>query len=73
MEIADTTGEAIERSKVRSLLDSIGRVFWGAKKEEEELRRLPPRTEPKQIEPPKVPPKVSPRKPRNIDDDEIPF
>jgi hypothetical protein len=47
MEAADTTGEAIERSRVRSLLDSIGRVIWGAKKEEEELRRLPPRTEPK--------------------------
>jgi hypothetical protein len=71
MEIADTTGEAIERSRVRSLLDSIGRVIWGAKKEEEELRRLPPRTAPKQIEPPKVP-QVPSRKAGNSDD-EIPF
>jgi hypothetical protein len=68
MEAADTTGEAIERSRVRSLLDSIGRVIWGAKKEEEELRRLPPRTEPKQIEPPKAPSRK-----RDDMDDEIPF
>jgi hypothetical protein len=68
MEAADTTGEAIEHSKVRSLLASIARVIWGAKKEEEELRRLPPRTEPKQLEPPKAPP----RKQGDMDD-EIPF
>jgi len=70
MEAADTTGEAIERSKVKSLLDSIGRVIWGAKKEEEEQRRLPPRTEPKQIEPPRIPSRS-----RTVGDmdDEIPF
>lgn len=70
MEAADTTGEAIDRSKVRPLLDSIGRVIWGAKKEEGEVRRLPPRTEPKQIEAPKAP-KSSGK--RGDLDDEIPF
>ena len=70
MEVADATGEAIDRSKVQSLLNSIGRVIWGAKREEEELRRLPPRVEPKQIEPPRAPP--ASRKGGDMDD-EIPF
>lgn len=69
MESADTLGEAIDRSRVRSLLDSIGRVMWGAKKDEEELRRLPPRAEPKRIEPPKAPS----GKQRGDMDEEIPF
>lgn len=65
MAVADTAGEAIERSQVRSLLDSIARVIWGVKKDEE-TKRLPPRAEPKQIEPPRAPK-------RSDMDDEIPF
>jgi uncharacterized coiled-coil DUF342 family protein len=65
MAVADTAGEAIERSQVRPLLDSIARVIWGVKKDEE-TKMLPPRAEPKQIEPPRAP------KSRDMDD-EIPF
>jgi hypothetical protein len=65
MAVADTAGEAIERSQVQSLLESIARVIWGVKKDEE-TKRLPSRAEPKQIEPPRVPK-------RSDMDDEIPF
>ena len=65
MAVADTAGEAIERSHVRPLLDSIARVIWGVKKDEE-MKRLPPRAEPKQIEPPRL-------LKRGDMDDEIPF
>jgi hypothetical protein len=67
MAVSDTAGEAIDRSQIRPLLESIARVIWGVKKDEE-TRRLPPRAEPKQIEPPRAP------KPKRGDmDDEIPF
>jgi hypothetical protein len=65
MAVADTASEAIERSQVRALLDSIARVIWGVKKDEE-TRRLPSRAEPKQIEPPRA-------SKRRGADDEIPF
>ncbi len=65
MAVADTAGEAIERSQVRPLLDSIARVIWGVKKDEE-TKRLRPRAEPKQIELPRAPK-------RGDRDDEIPF
>ncbi len=65
MAVADVVGEAIERSQIRSLLDSIAQVIWGVKKEEE-TKRLPPASEPKQIEPPRAPK-------RDQMDDEIPF
>jgi hypothetical protein len=66
MAVADTAGEAVERSQIRQLLDTIARVIWGIKKDEE-TKRLPPRIEPRQIEPPRAP------APKRDADDEIPF
>ena len=45
---------------VRKVIDSLAHLFWGARQESE--LRLPPRTEPKKIEPPQ---------PRMIDQEEV--
>lgn len=66
IEASGTLGEALEKSKIESLLDKVAYLFWGAK--QEETKRLPPPTERKRIEPPR------PATPRDSDDlEEAPF
>lgn len=63
IETAGTADEAAGKlnNNVRRLLDSIGKVIWGAK--QEETPKLPPPTTPKKLEGPKS----------KLADDEIPF
>ena len=61
IQAADVFGEAAEKAEpARKWLDSIGRLIWGAKQEEDEAKRLPAPKEIKQIE-------------QKKSDDEIPF
>jgi hypothetical protein len=54
----------------RILLNTIARVIWGTKKEEE-TKRLPAPTPPRRLEPPRP---VAPKLQKRGDmDDEIPF
>ena len=53
VETAGVVGDAVEKSKILDLLNAIGRVIWGSKKEQE-TKRLPAPKPPKQIEPPRV-------------------
>jgi hypothetical protein len=69
MEVSGVVGDAVVRSKVIDLLDSVGRLFWGAQTEKQ--KQLPPPQKPKTIEPPK--PKLASPKSRSDSDDEIPF
>jgi hypothetical protein len=64
IEVASVVGEAVDKSKLLELLDSVGRVFWGAQTEKQ--KQLPAPKQPK-LEPPK--PKIDPPKA----DDDIPF
>jgi hypothetical protein len=74
---AGLLGDAIEKSQVRGLLNSLERVFWGAQTEAQQ-RQLPPPSKPRQIEGPKGERTAAPTQ-REInargtgDDDEIPF
>jgi hypothetical protein len=75
--IAGVIGEAIEKSHIRHLLNSVERVLWGAQTETQQLS--PPPT-PRRIEGPKPAPRPAAkpeRKPpmtkRDDMDDEIPF
>jgi hypothetical protein len=52
VETAGNVGDVVEKSRILELLDSIGRVIWGSKKEEQ-TKRLPPPAPRKRIEPPK--------------------
>jgi hypothetical protein len=63
IEVADVTGDVVERSKVLEVLNAVARLFGTAKKEEG-ARRLPSPSKPKQIEH---------RKQAQIEDDDIPF
>jgi hypothetical protein len=49
IETADIVGEAVERSKLLEVLNSVARIF-GTAKEEEKTKQLPAPTKPKQIE-----------------------
>ena len=70
IESAGVLGDAVDKLEpVRKWLDTIGRVFWGAKKEED-TKQLPPPAEHKRIEAPRAP-QPSPKS-DNLDDD-IPF
>jgi hypothetical protein len=70
IDVSGLMGDVVERSKVIEILDSIGRVLWGAQTEKQ--KQLPPPTSPKRIEPPR--PKIEPRKRPSSDmDDDIPF
>lgn len=71
IEVAGIVGEVAEKSKFFKIMDSIGRVIWGAK-EEEAAKQLPPPAKPKQIEPPRAP-KPKPQDFTADPDDEIPF
>jgi hypothetical protein len=73
IEAADVVGQAVEQSKLLDVLNAIARIF-GAAKKEEETRRLPAPTKPKQIER-KTPssPKTFSTTKRGELDDEIPF
>jgi hypothetical protein len=64
VETAGVVGDVVEKSRILDLFDAIGRVIWGAKKEQE-TKRLPAPAPQKRIEPPKVK--------RGDMDDEIPF
>ena len=71
IEAGGVVGDVVEKSNILKLLDSIAKVFWGSKKEEE-TKRLPAPTPPKRLEPPRAP--ASKPAPRKGDlDDEIPF
>ena len=65
--ILGDVGEKLE--PYRKWLDTIGKLIWGAKKEEE-TKQLPPPSERKQIEPPRAP---KPSEKSGSQDDEIPF
>lgn len=70
IESAGVLGDAVdELEPIRKWLDTIGRVIWGAKKEED-TKQLPPPAEHKRIEAPGAP--EPPPKSDNLDDD-IPF
>ena len=64
IDAAGLVGDSVQKSHILKLLDSIAKVFWGSKKEQE-TKKLPPPAPTKRIEPPK----------RNSGDldDEIPF
>jgi hypothetical protein len=51
IEVSSVIGDAIVKSKVLDILDSVGRVIWGAQTERQ--KQLPPPKQPKSIEPPK--------------------
>jgi hypothetical protein len=64
IESAGIVGDVVEKSSILKVLDSIAKVFWGSRKEQE-TKRLPAPTPPKRIEPPRA---------NGGDlDDEIPF
>lgn len=65
IETSSMVGDAIDRTKVVDLLDSIARVFWGAQTEKQ--KQLPSPKAPKPLEPPR--PKVETPTPS----DDIPF
>ena len=70
IESAGVLGDAADKLEpVRKLLDTIGRVIWGAKKEED-AKQLPPPTELKRIQPPHTTEQLPEKD--NLDDD-IPF
>lgn len=69
IEVADVTGEVVERSKILEVLDAVARLF-GVGKKEESTRQLPAPTKPKQIEHKKS--DFGPSKASEMDDD-IPF
>lgn len=73
IEVAEVAGDMVEKSKILDLLNAVARVFGTAKKEEEQTKKLPPYTPPKQIE--DKTPKVAarPASKRGDMDDEIPF
>jgi hypothetical protein len=60
VEVAGVIGQSVEKTKVLEVIDAIGRVMWGSKKEE--TKRISPPTTPKRIGPP-----------RDDLNDEIPF
>jgi hypothetical protein len=50
IQAAEVLGEAAEKAEpARKWLDSIGRLIWGAKEKENEMKQLPPPREPKRI------------------------
>jgi hypothetical protein len=64
IDAAEVLGEAADKAApARKWIDSISRLIWGAKMDEEEAKRLPAPREVKQIEPPR----------KSDTDDEIPF
>jgi hypothetical protein len=64
IQAAEVLGDSAEKAEpARKWLDSIGRLIWGAKNDEDAAKQLPPPKEVKQIEPPRSSDK----------DDEIPF
>jgi hypothetical protein len=69
IEVADVTGEIVDRSKILDVLDAVARLF-GIAKRDEATRQLPAPTKPKQIEHKK--PDLRHSKPSDMDDD-IPF
>jgi hypothetical protein len=70
IDVSGLMGNIVERSKVIEILDSIGRVMWGAQTDKQ--KELSPPAPTKRIEPPR--PKVEPRKRPSSDmDDDIPF
>jgi hypothetical protein len=52
IETAGVVGEVVEKTQLLKILDSIAKVMWGLKTEEE-TKRLPAPTVPKRIEAPK--------------------
>jgi hypothetical protein len=64
IESSGVVGDVVEKSKVLKVLDSIAKVFWNSKAEQE-TKRLPAPPTPKRIEPP--------RAESGGLDDEIPF
>jgi hypothetical protein len=75
IETAGVVGDVVEKTHVLKILDSIAKVLWGLKTEEE-TRRLPAPTAPKRIEVPKrVELSLAKKSGRNRNDmdDEIPF
>ncbi len=75
IETAGVVGDVVEKTQLLKILDSIARVMWGAKTEEE-TRCLPAPTLPKRIEAPKRTKTIpAQRSAPNKDDteDEIPF
>lgn len=75
IEACDDVGEAAEKlDPVVRLIERVGAALGVAKRAEEAQPRLPPRKEPRKIEPPPAPPKRA--KNGGFDkriDDEIPF
>ena len=73
IEAGGVVGEVIEKSKILKLLDGIAHVFWDSK--EEEIKRLPPPTPTKRLEPPKAPTPAAgrPASKKRDPDDDIPF
>lgn len=70
IESAGVLGDAADKlESVRKWLDTIGRVIWGAKKEED-AKQLPPPAELKRIQPPQTTEQLPEND--NLDDD-IPF
>ncbi|HVQ69769.1 MAG TPA: hypothetical protein VMT08_19935 [Bradyrhizobium sp.] len=69
IEVADVSGEVVDRSKILDVLDAVARLFGVAKKEEA-TKQLPRPTKPKQIEHKR--PDFGSAKPSEMDDD-IPF
>jgi hypothetical protein len=66
MEVSGVIGNAVERSKILDILDSVYRLLYGAQTEKQ--KQLPAPKEQKRIEPPR------PKKEKKSDaDDEIPF
>lgn len=64
IDAAEVLGDAAERAEpARKWIDSISRLIWGAKMDEDEAKRLPAPREVKQIEPPR----------KSNMDNEIPF
>lgn len=75
IETAGVVGEVVEKTQLLKILDSIAKVMWGLKTEEE-TKRLPAPTAPKRIEAPKraETPRVKKSTPSKGDvEDEIPF
>jgi hypothetical protein len=69
IEAAGVVGDVVEKSNILKLLDSIAKVFWGSRKEEQSKRRPAP-APPKRIEAPRAL-RLTPKK---CDlNDEIPF
>ena len=72
--VAGVFGEAVEKSQIRSLLNSVERLLWGAQTEAQQQLSLP--SKPRQIAGPKAAPKCKPPtagSKRDDMDDEIPF